>query len=139
MNSILFLGIAVFLSLADLAVSETKERGKRESYKVAFWLATGIAAAALIIMFLGVKIGKAKSDLTAEEKEELENELVRRRTNQPGLFQKFTVSLCKNLIVVTLESQPSLLRCSYLFVRFSCFAFRYDLWLVPTSGCGRIY
>ncbi|EMD58837.1 hypothetical protein GGP41_000644 [Bipolaris sorokiniana] len=82
MNSILFLGIAVFLSLADLAVSETKERGKRESYKVAFWLATGIAAAALIIMFLGVKIGKAKSDLTAEEKEELENELVRRRTNE---------------------------------------------------------
>ncbi|KAJ5023640.1 major facilitator superfamily domain-containing protein [Bipolaris maydis] len=82
MNSILFLGIAVFLSLADLAVSETKERGKRESYKVAFWLATGIAAAALVIVFFGVKIGKAKSELTVEEKEELENELVRRRTNE---------------------------------------------------------
>ncbi|XP_014552343.1 hypothetical protein COCVIDRAFT_19554 [Bipolaris victoriae FI3] len=82
MNSILFLGIAVFLSLADLAVSETKERGKRESYKVAFWLATGIAAAALVIMFFGVKIGKAKSELTVEEKAELENELVRRTTNE---------------------------------------------------------
>ncbi|OAL44521.1 MFS general substrate transporter [Pyrenochaeta sp. DS3sAY3a] len=42
-NSLLFLGIAVFLSLADLAVSETEERGKRQSYKIAFWLATGLA------------------------------------------------------------------------------------------------
>jgi hypothetical protein len=33
-------------------------------------------------MFLGVKIGKAKSDLTIEEREELENELVRRNTNE---------------------------------------------------------
>lgn len=82
MNSLLFLGIAVFLSFADLAVSETEERGKRGSYKVAFWLATALAIAGLIIMFLGVKIGKAKSDLTLEERAELENELIRRRTNE---------------------------------------------------------
>lgn len=81
-NSILFLGITVFLSLADLAVSETKDKGKRQSYKIAFWLATGLAAGGLILMFLGVKIGKAKSELTIEEKEELENELARIRTNQ---------------------------------------------------------
>ncbi|KAI4650579.1 hypothetical protein J4E93_002936 [Alternaria ventricosa] len=82
MNSLLFLGIAVFLSFADLAVSETEERGRRGSYKVAFWLATALAGAGLIIMFLGVKIGKAKSDLTLDERQELENELVRRNTNE---------------------------------------------------------
>lgn len=81
MNSLLFLGIAVFLGLADLAVSETKDRGTRQSYKVAFWIATALSAAGVIIMFLGVKIGKAKSDLTIEEKEELERELERRVTN----------------------------------------------------------
>jgi MFS family permease len=82
MNSLLFLGIAVFLSFADLAVSETEGRGQRESYKVAFWLATALAGTGLIVMFLGVKIGKAKSELTIEEREELESELVRRRTNE---------------------------------------------------------
>ncbi|KAF1941777.1 MFS general substrate transporter [Clathrospora elynae] len=82
MNSLLFLGIAFFLSFADLAVSETEDRGQRESYKVAFWLATALAGAGLIVMFLWVKIGKAKSELTLEEREELESELRRRRTNE---------------------------------------------------------
>jgi MFS family permease len=82
MNSLLFLGIAVFLSFADLAVSETEGRGQRESYKVAFWLATALAGSGLIVMFLGVQIGKATSELTIEEREELESELVRRRTNE---------------------------------------------------------
>ncbi|CAO2652021.1 Nn.00g003040.m01.CDS01 [Neocucurbitaria sp. VM-36] len=81
-NSLLFLGIAVFLSFADLAVSETEDKGQRESYKIAFWLATALAGAGLIIMFLGVKIGKAKSELTLEEREELEQELTMRTTNE---------------------------------------------------------
>ncbi|KAH7356044.1 major facilitator superfamily domain-containing protein [Pyrenochaeta sp. MPI-SDFR-AT-0127] len=81
-NSLLFLGIAVFLSFADLAVSETEERGQRGSYKVAFWLATSLASSGLIVMFLGVNIGKASSDLTVEEREELERELTRRATNE---------------------------------------------------------
>ncbi|KAF2643888.1 MFS general substrate transporter [Massarina eburnea CBS 473.64] len=80
MNSILFLGISFFLGFADLAVTQTEELGKRKSYKVAFWLGTGIASVALIIMFLGVQIGKAKSELTIEEKRELERELTRRST-----------------------------------------------------------
>jgi MFS family permease len=78
MNSLLFLGIAFFLSFADLAVSETKGRGQRASYKIAFWLATALSSAGLIIMFFGVRIGKASSDLTIEEKEELESELTTR-------------------------------------------------------------
>lgn len=81
-NSILFLGISFFLGLADLAVSETADRGQRESYKVAFWFATASAGFGLIVMFLGVKIGKAESGLTADEKEELERELTRRSSNQ---------------------------------------------------------
>ncbi|KAF1836330.1 membrane transporter [Decorospora gaudefroyi] len=82
MNSLLFLGIAVFLSFADLAVSETEERAKRKSYQVAFWLATALAGVGLIIMFLGVKIGKAKSELTMDEREELEKELASRNTDE---------------------------------------------------------
>ncbi|EDU43104.1 ProP Permease of the major facilitator superfamily [Pyrenophora tritici-repentis] len=77
MNSLLFLGIAVFLSLADLVVKETEHSGKKKSYQYAFWMATALAGAGLIIMFLGVKIGKAKSELTLEEKEDLEKELIR--------------------------------------------------------------
>jgi hypothetical protein len=81
-NSLLFLGISVFLGFADLAVTQTADRGQRASYKVAFWLATGTAASGLLIMFLGVKIGKASSDLTIEEREELERELTRIRSVQ---------------------------------------------------------
>ncbi|KAF1962287.1 MFS general substrate transporter [Byssothecium circinans] len=78
MNSLLFLGISFFLGFADLAVTQTEHLGHAKSYKVAFWLATGIAGVALAIMFAGVRIGKAKSDLTVEEREELERELTRR-------------------------------------------------------------
>ncbi|CAI6332752.1 unnamed protein product [Periconia digitata] len=71
-NSILFLGISFFLGFADLAVTQTADRGRKESYKVAFWMATGCAGAGLLIMFFGVKIGKASSEMTIEEREELE-------------------------------------------------------------------
>ncbi|KAF2000975.1 MFS general substrate transporter [Amniculicola lignicola CBS 123094] len=74
-NSILFLGISFFLGIADLAVSETADRGKRQSYKVAFWLATGCAVMGVVIMILGVRVGKAESGMTVEEREELEREL----------------------------------------------------------------
>jgi len=80
MNSLLFLGIAFFLSFADLAVSETEDKGQRQSYKVAFWLATALSSFGLIVMFLGVRIGKASSDLTVDERAELEKELSQRRT-----------------------------------------------------------
>lgn len=70
-NSLLFLGISFFLGFSDLAVTQTADRGRKESYKVAFWMATGCAGGALVLMVLGVKIGKASSDMTVEEKEEL--------------------------------------------------------------------
>lgn len=80
MNSLLFLGIAFFLSFADLAVSETEHRGQRESYQVAFWLGTALAIAGFIVMFFGVRIGKASSDLTIDERRELEQELTKRHS-----------------------------------------------------------
>ena len=81
-NSLLFLGISFFLGIADLAVTQTEDRGQRQSYKVAFWFATGCATFGVIIMFLGVKIGKASSDLTVEERQELERELTGRESPQ---------------------------------------------------------
>jgi hypothetical protein len=81
-NSLLFLGISFFLGLGDLAVTMTADRGQRQSYKVAFWFATGCAVFGLVVMFFGVKIGKASSGLTIEEREELELELTRRQSHQ---------------------------------------------------------
>lgn len=81
-NSILFLGISFFLGFADLAVTQTADRGQRQSYKVAFQMSVALAGAGLLIMFVGVKIGKAKSELTIEEREELERELTRRTTEE---------------------------------------------------------
>jgi hypothetical protein len=80
-NSILFLGISFFLGLGDLAVTQTADRGQRGSYKVAFWFATATAAAGLIVMLIGVRIGKAESGLTEDERAEMENELIQRDSN----------------------------------------------------------
>ncbi|KAJ9157953.1 MFS general substrate transporter [Pleurostoma richardsiae] len=67
-NSLLFLGISFFLGLADLAVTETQDRGTRGSYQVAFWLGTGCAGFALLL-FTYIRIGKAKSELLVEERD----------------------------------------------------------------------
>lgn len=78
-NSMLFLGISFFLGWADLAHAQTENRGVRDSYKVAFWFGTACAACGALIMGLGVTdIGKASSQLTADELAELEQELTRR-------------------------------------------------------------
>jgi len=79
-NSLLFLGISVMLGLADLTVAETAHQGKKQSYKAALFLGTASAAVGLIVMTLGVRIGKAKSGLTADEKAELQRELSRRQS-----------------------------------------------------------
>jgi hypothetical protein len=49
-NSVLFLGISIFLRIADILVSTTTHLEKRESYKVAFWLGDGCAAISLLIV-----------------------------------------------------------------------------------------
>ncbi|KAK1634108.1 major facilitator superfamily transporter [Colletotrichum phormii] len=69
-NSLLFLGISFFLGIGDVVVGETNGLGLKKSYQAAFWLATGVAAVALVLYAL-VRIGSAKSDLTMEEREQL--------------------------------------------------------------------
>lgn len=62
--------IALFLGLGDIVATETNWQGERESYRNAFWfeLACGGVALGLFVGF--VRIGRAKSDYTADEKEE---------------------------------------------------------------------
>lgn len=74
-NSLLFLGISFFLGFADFAVASTADQGMKKSYKVAFWFAAGCSGLAFVLVAGFVRIGKAKSDLTFEERIELESEL----------------------------------------------------------------
>ena len=67
-NGLVFLGIAFFLGWADLAVDKTAYLGVRGSYKTAFFLGTGCAAVAIVLVAVGIRVEKAKSDLTVEEK-----------------------------------------------------------------------
>src|SRR5690606_10263437 len=72
-NSVLFLGISFWLGIADIVVGHTSDRGLKESYQTALWLAVALSAASTVI-FLFMKIGYAKSDLTIEERQEMEAE-----------------------------------------------------------------
>ncbi|KAJ9636644.1 hypothetical protein H2204_005244 [Knufia peltigerae] len=77
-NSVLQLGMAVVLGFSDIVQSYTvDEAGLRRSYKNTFWLAVATGAASLVIMTIWGKVGKAKSDLTADEKLELQREATR--------------------------------------------------------------
>ena len=69
-NTTVFVGISLFLGVADLTVSETAYLGLKGSYKAAFWFGVACAGVALVFL-LFIKIGKAKSDLTVEERKQL--------------------------------------------------------------------
>ena len=77
-NSALFLGISFFLGVADIAAAQTGHLGAKQSYKVAFWFGTGCAGIALVLLVLFVRIDRAKSDLTYDEKVELETDVTGR-------------------------------------------------------------
>jgi MFS family permease len=70
---LLHLGIAVCLGFADIVNTYTVARlGMRKSYHAVFWFEVACAATALVILILFAKIKKAESELTVEEREELE-------------------------------------------------------------------
>ncbi|KAH6715453.1 MFS multidrug transporter-like protein [Leptodontidium sp. MPI-SDFR-AT-0119] len=70
---LLHLGIAVCLGFADIVNSYTVERlGMRESYHAVFWFEVACAATALVILVCFVKIRKAESEFTVDERAELE-------------------------------------------------------------------
>lgn len=72
-NSILQLGIALCLGFSDMIQAFTiDEQGMRQSYKNTFWFGVAAAGLSLIIMSIWGEIPEAKSDLTADEKAELE-------------------------------------------------------------------
>ncbi|KAK1145208.1 hypothetical protein N8T08_004360 [Aspergillus melleus] len=70
-NTIVFVGISFFLGVTDLAVAQTEYLGLKGSYKVAFWFGVACAGVAFIFLMF-VKVGKAGSDLTVEEREQLQ-------------------------------------------------------------------
>ncbi|THY24321.1 putative MFS multidrug transporter [Aureobasidium pullulans] len=82
-NSILQLGVAFTLGLADIIQSEAVESGGLvKSYKDTFWLGVGAGTASLMIMTIWGKVPKASSDLTADEKEELRRDAEAGNENQ---------------------------------------------------------
>lgn len=69
-NSVLFLGMSFFLGIADMVEStQHVEPTSNEAYKAAFWFATGCAIFSLLIIVAFVKMGRAKSELTVDERE----------------------------------------------------------------------
>jgi MFS family permease len=80
-NSVLQLGVAVCLGLTDLVQSSTvEEYGLRKSYKNTFWFGVAAGSLSLFLMIIWGKIPKAKSDLTPDEKTELERQVKRDAT-----------------------------------------------------------
>lgn len=71
-NALLHLSVAVQLGFAEVVTAGTSYQGRKRSYKNVFWFAVACGTAALIIFTLFVRIGKATSELTAEEKLELD-------------------------------------------------------------------
>jgi hypothetical protein len=65
-NSVLFLGMSFFLGVTDM-VEGAQPTG---TYRAAFWFATGCAIISLVIIAVFVHIGKAKSELTVDERGE---------------------------------------------------------------------
>jgi len=71
---LLQLGIAIFLGFADIVNTYTvASLGLRRSYHAIFWFEVACASTALTILVLFVKIKKAESEFTVEEREEMES------------------------------------------------------------------
>lgn len=102
-NTLIFLGIGFYLGLADLIVETTapaeaslggaRDREKQiTGFRSAFWLAFACSASALVILGLFARVGRAKSDLTFEEKQKLEAEALRVPAAAPAPQPKGTSS-----------------------------------------------
>lgn len=67
-NSLLYLGIAFLLAFADVTQTETVHLGLKRSYQSVFWFQLACTVLALVIMIGLVRIRKAESDLTVDER-----------------------------------------------------------------------
>lgn len=93
-NSLLYLGIAFWLGIGELAVSATvQSRGghdkvdAREQYRIGFWTALGLAIVSLGLV-LTIKMGSAEASMTADEKAEMESRLQSRQQSQMQLEEQ---------------------------------------------------
>ncbi|KAL4954355.1 major facilitator superfamily-domain-containing protein [Aspergillus filifer] len=75
-NTIVFVGISFFLGLADLVVAQTQDLGERGSYKAAFWFGVACSGVAIVLLCF-VRVKRAESDLTVEERIQLAESLAR--------------------------------------------------------------
>lgn len=73
-NSLMYLGIAFLLAFADVTQTETKRFGLKRSYQSVFWFQLACAVLAFVVMIGFVRIRKARSEMTADEKMGLEAE-----------------------------------------------------------------
>ena len=73
-NSLLYLGIASLLAFADVIQTATANAGLKRSYQSVFWYQLACSVLALVIMIGFVRIKKAESDLTADERAALEGQ-----------------------------------------------------------------
>ncbi|KAM3081081.1 hypothetical protein ACMFMG_005034 [Clarireedia jacksonii] len=74
---LLHLGIAVCLGFADIVHTYTVDHlGIRRSYHAVFFFEVACAGASLIILSLFVKIKKAQSEMTVDERAALENQVL---------------------------------------------------------------
>ena len=67
-NSLLYLGIAALLAFADIIQTRTADLGLKRSYQSVFWYQFACSVLSLVIMIGFVRIKKAESDLTADER-----------------------------------------------------------------------
>ena len=78
-NSVMQLGMAIVLGFSDIVQSYTVDSaGLRQSYKNTFWFGVATGAVSLVLLVIWGKVDKAKSDLTADEKLELQREASRK-------------------------------------------------------------
>ena len=67
-NSLLYLGIAFLLAFADVTQTQTTRLGLKRSYQAVFWYQFACSVLALVVMIGFVRIRKAKSEMTADER-----------------------------------------------------------------------
>ncbi|CAK4031186.1 MFS-type transporter [Lecanosticta acicola] len=75
-NVLLQLGIALLLGFAEIVATQTADQGLRRSYQNVFWFNLACGATALVVFMGVVRIERAKSDLTADEREALNEDEV---------------------------------------------------------------
>ena len=70
-NTLLYIGIAFLIAFAGVVQTKTADLGLRKSYQAVFWYQLACAGTAFVILGAFVRIRKAKSALTFDEKEAL--------------------------------------------------------------------